>query len=105
MSKSSSDGWNSLSSLLEVLGTLFLGVALYYLGYYFLESNNPNKNEYIIGVVMGLMVAMPLWILNFFILTKIKEHISKFRYWFTLIMAMIITLSVVIYVGVGFFNS
>ena len=105
MGKESPDGWNSLSSLLEVLGMLFLGVALYYLGYYLIESTNPYRNEYMMGVVMGLMIDIPFWLLNFFILTKIKEYISRFRYWFTLSMAIITILPVVIYVTVGFFHN
>ena len=102
MKQSSIDGWKSLSSLLEVLGVLFLGVALYYLGYYFMESTNPYRNEYIMGMVMGLMIAMPFWLLNFYIVSKIKTHISKFRYWFTMIIALSITLFILVYIGVGF---
>lgn len=54
--------WIGLAACGAAGGTFFLVVGAYYMFSYYMEPGNPIRHEYLQGMAIALLIALPCWI-------------------------------------------
>lgn len=82
MSISAKEGiLKGLASASGLVGAFFLCVAGYHLFHYATETTNPGRHEYTEGVALGLLMALPFWVLVSCFIFPIRQQFSRGLYW------------------------
>jgi len=69
--------WIGLTSIAIAGGLFFLGVTGNYVSSYFMEPENSYRHEYLQGVVLSMMMAIPFWLAASGTLWPVRSVISK----------------------------
>jgi hypothetical protein len=71
----------AIAALLSIGGFYFVGLAGDYLLDYIKDTPaNPLRHEYLEGMTLSLIFALPFWVLVAFFATPLKDFISKRTY-------------------------
>lgn len=66
-----------LASAAAAGGLFFLGVAAHYALTYFMEPENASRHEYLQGVALSIMMAVPFWLIASGALWPLRAKIPK----------------------------
>ncbi len=73
-----------------LVGVGFAAVAAYYAAVYFIEVENPLRDEYLVGVALGLLYSFPAFALAALLAASVKKVISRTLYCVLSVPALIV---------------
>ena len=89
-----------LSVIAQVIGLAWLLIAVYFIGMYYIDTENQLRHEYLIGMWLGFLYATAFSIVGALLAVTVKNKISKRAFRLLGIPALIIgSAFLVVYLG------